>query len=441
MTSSVMPPWPFIAQGRTIEIASASGCHLVQKNGNRIFDAAGGAVVANIGHGRPEVADAVASSMRTMSYIVPPFLTPDREELVERLTHHWLPEHLSRVYFASGGSEAMDTAIRLSRQYHLAKGNSERTKVVGRKLSYHGTTVATLAIGGHDSRRNGFENFWNEMPRAPTPYPLRHHEVGEGECGADCAAALETLILEEGPETIAAFVAEPMIGSSGGAIAPPPSYWPAVQSICSKYGILLVIDEVMTGFGRTGTKFGVDQWDIHADILVSGKGLTAGYAPLVGVFSTEDVAQTLAGAGQTLMFYTYGGHPAACAAANAVLQIMDDEDLVSRAQKMGTILGEQLNSALGQHANVAEVRGRGLLWAVEIVKDRNSLEQFPIDAQITNKVVAAGLSNGFMFYPGGTGTVRDIIVMGPPYILTEDDISQMVTTLSASISSVMERTT
>ncbi len=433
-----MPPWPFVPSGITVEIARAEGCFLYTKDGHAILDAAGGAIVANIGHGRAEVADAVAASMRQQNYVVPPFATDDRLGLVERLQKNWLPDHLPRVHLSSGGSEAVDVALRLARLYHVNRGEPGRYKMIGRDISYHGTTVATLAVGGHESRRKGLEAMWTQTPLAPTPYPLRHHERGGGDCGDACAQALEDIILAEGPETVAAFIAEPIIGSSGGAIVPPDNYWPKVEEICRRHGVLIIADEVMTGFGRTGTRFAFEHWNVKADIMVSGKGLTAGYAPLVGVYATQDMVDVFAEKNQALMFYTYGGHSAACAASNAVLDIMEREQLVERVQKMERVVEERFRP-LSQHPHVAEVRGRGLLWSVEVVKDRDTLEPFAVEDNITNKIVGAGMANGAFFYPGGTGPVRDIITLGPPYVITDGEVDQMVSILEKSIDAAVAR--
>lgn len=406
------------------DIVRGDGCYLFTSSGRRIFDAAGGAIVANIGHGRADVRDAVARAMSDLTYIVPSFNCPYRSALADTLRNEWLPGRLANVFFTSGGSEAVDASFRVARQYHVARRQPGRWKILARDISYHGATVATLDTGGHDGRRAAVRALGKDLPKAPAPYPLRRNE--------DCAAALETLIRSEGPETIAAFVAEPITGSSGGCIVPPPDYWPRVQEICRRYGILLIVDEVMVGFGRTGARFALEHFGIDADLMIAGKGLAAGYAPIVGLYATDEIVETLAEAGQSLMFYTYGGHPAACAAASAVLDIMTREDLVARAAAMGRVLEERL-APLRQHPHVADVRGSGLFWALEIVRDRDRLECFPLEAAITQNIVAAGLEDGYFFYPGGTGTVRDVIVLGPPFIVSEDDIDRMTAALARAI--------
>ena len=406
------------------EIVRAEGCYLFTASGQKIFDAAGGAIVANIGHGRPEVRDAVHRAMTDLSYVVPGFQCPQRTQLIETLRRDWLPGRLNAVFFTSGGSEAVDAAFRVARQYHVARGDTARWKILGRDISYHGTTLATLDVGGHDARRASVRALGKDLPKAPAPYPLRR--------SLDAAQALDDLIRREGPETVAAFVAEPITGASGGCIVPPDDYWPRVQEICRRHGVLLILDEVMVGFGRTGARFALEHWAIDADMMIAGKGLAAGYAPIVGLFATDAIVETLADAGQSVMFYTYGGHPAACAAASAVLDIMTREDLVARAERMGRVLAQRL-TLLAQHPHIAEIRGRGLFHAIEIVKDRSTLECFSVQDQIAQKIVAAGLESGVFFYPGGNGTVRDIIVLGPPFTLGEDDIDRMVEVLGRAI--------
>lgn len=426
--------WPFVPARATIDLTHAEGRTLYTKSGGTILDASGGAIVSNIGHGRREVADACAAAMTSMSYAVPPFVTPERVRLVERLRTSWLPPHLTRVWLASGGSEAGDAALKLALQHFRARGNTTRTKIIGREISYHGTTALTLAVGGHVARKAGFESVMPAMPHVPTPYALRA-PAGRNHPDFDVAAAkaLEETILREGPETIAAFIGEPLNGSSGGALEPGPRYWPMVEEICRRHGILIVSDEVMVGFGRTGKRFAAEHYGLKPDIMFSGKGLAGGYAPIVGVFATDEVVAPLAEKNEALMFYTYGGHPGACAAADKVLEIMEREDLVARSAEKGEALGERLRATLGQHPNVAEIRGRGLLRAIEIVKDRETLERFPLEAQMTGRVVAAGLGEGVFFYGGGTGAVRDIICLGPAFTVEDAELDRIAETLKRAV--------
>ncbi len=430
--------WPFNPAARHIEIVGAGGAFLIQADGERLLDAAGGAIVTNVGHGREVVARAVYHATKTTTYVVPPWLTPDRRNLIERLRQDWLPAAFEHIHLTCGGSEGIETAMKIAVQYHAARGAPQRSKIIGRSVSYHGTTLATTAVGGHTARKKGLAHMLMPYPSAPTPYPLRcplgsHHP----DAGSHYVDALESVIQAEGPDTIAAFLAEPITGSSGGAIVPPEDYWPGVQALCKRHGILLILDEVMTGFGRTGKAFGFQHWAIEPDVMVSGKGLAGGYAPIVGVFATAAVARPIAEAGMNVMFHTFGAHPAACAAAYEVLGLLKAENLVERARIAGNALHERLREALDNHPHVAEVRGRGLLQAIEIVKDRTTLEPYPVDANITNRVIGAALQRGVFFYGGGTQDVRDIICMGPPFIIGDAEIDMMVRALSESLDEVL----
>lgn len=427
-------PWPFVPAPRVIDITHAKGCTLYTRDGGEILDAAGGAIVSNIGQGRPEVGEAMAAAMTSLSYAVPPFVTPERTRVMERLHRAWLPANLTRGYFASGGSEAVDAACRLAVQHFRAKGDTKRWKIVSRDISYHGTTLFTLGVAGHVARKKGFEELIPHMPQVPTPYSLRapggRHDP---DYDLKAAQALEDTILREGPETVAAFLAEPITGSSGGALMPGARYWPKVREICDRHGVILISDEVMVGFGRTGKRFACEHFGFTPDIMIAGKGFAGGYAPIVGVFASDAVVAPLADAGQGLMFYTYGGHPGACAAADKVLQIMEDEDLVARAAKQGRGLAERLEAQLGQHPNVAEIRGEGLFRGLEIVKDRDTLEPFPESAALAQRIVGAGLKRGVFFYGGGTGAVRDIVCLGPAFIVSDSELDRMAETLKLAI--------
>ncbi len=315
----------------------------------------------------------------------------------------------------------------------MSAGRPERWKILGRDLSYHGTTLGTLAVGGHTKRRRGFEPLLTPHPRVPACYCLRCPLGGSyPTCRVACADAVADVIEREGPESVAAVVAEPVVGSTAGALAPPPEYWPRLREICDRYGILLVADEVMTGFGRTGRRFAVEHWGVTPDVLVAGKGLAGGYAPIGGVYATEAVVAPLAERGEELMYYTFGAHPSACAVADTVLEILEREDLVRRAATLGERLTKAL-APLSRHPNVAEVRGLGLLQAVEIVRDRGSLEPFPAEVGMGMRVVVQGMLRGVFFYPGGCDPARDVIVLGPPFILGDEEIELIARVLPESI--------
>lgn len=421
--------WPFI-HGRAISIKRAEGVYLYTQDGQQIIDAAGGAIVTNIGHGNQRVVDAVAEATKETSYVVPPWITPARQAMLDALAD-WLPPSLTRVHCTSGGSESNEAAIKLALHYQQAVGQTKRTEIIGRSISYHGTTLATAAISGHPHRKVGLEAALPNFLEVETPYLLRCPQTTkQGDYYVD---ALRDLIEHTGAENIAAMLAEPITGSSGGALVPPEDYWPKVRQLLRDNGILLIMDEVMTGYGRTGADFGFQHWPIEPDILVGGKGLAGGYAPLGGVFATEAVGRAIEEAGFQVMFNTFGAHPAACAAAAEVLTIMREEDLVQQAEQRGTYLQQRLTDLLSNHPHVAEIRGRGLLRAIEIVKDRDTLEQFPLDAQISSQVVVNGLKKGVFFYGGGTGVVRDIVCMGPPLTISEGQLDQVAETLLACV--------
>ncbi|HEX7035118.1 MAG TPA: aminotransferase class III-fold pyridoxal phosphate-dependent enzyme [Pseudomonadales bacterium] len=428
--------WPFLRTSSPT-IVRASGLHLYTADGRALLDAAGGAIVANIGHGRERVAARVAEATRDCTYVVPPWITPSRQALVETLQRSWLPERLSRIHVTSGGSEAVEAAIKIALQYQAAIGRPERRKILARSVSYHGTTFTTTGLSGHPARKRGLEHVLVEFPRVPTPYPLRcplgpHHP----DTGRYYVERLREVLEREGPETVAALIAEPITGSSGGALVPPDPYWTEVRRLCDEHGVLLVLDEVMTGFGRTGTRFGYQHWPIEPDILIAGKGLAGGYAPIGGVYAAEEIGAALGDAGMGVMFHTFGAHPAACAAAAEVLTILDEERLVERAAAKGALLEERLEDAFAQHPHVAEVRGRGLLLAIEIVQDRDRLTPYPLAHDVTNRIVRSALQRGVFFYSGGTGEVRDIVCLGPPFIIDDEHIDTMVRVLREAVDEV-----
>jgi adenosylmethionine-8-amino-7-oxononanoate aminotransferase len=429
--------YPLLPRGRApLEIARAEGCWLETPDGRRILDAAGGAIVASVGHGRAEVAEAVAAALKETTYVVPPFATPHRVRLVERLREAWLPEGITRCVFTSGGSESVDLALRVVRQHFVAKGEPSRWKVIGRELSYHGTTLATLAVGGQTKRRRGLEPLLFPSPKIPAPYRMRCGPcAGESACTLACADALEETILREDPETVAAFIAEPIGGSTAGALVPPPGWWPRVMEICRRYGVLVIADEVMCGFGRTGARFAVEHFDVTPDLLVAGKGLAAGYAPIGGVYTREEVVAPIAEAGLDVMFFTFSAHPASCAAADAVLAILEREGLVERAAKMGELLTRRL-APLADHPHVAEVRGRGLLQAVELVRRKPTFEPFATESQVTARVVGAGLRRGVFLYPGGCDPARDVVCLGPPLVVSEEEVELMARVLAEAVDEV-----
>ncbi len=427
-----MTHWPFFGDAR-IHIQRADGVYLYTTDGRRILDAAGGAIAVNVGHGRARVANAIAHAAHASGYVVPPWLTPEREALAEELIEHWLPPELTNIHITTGGSDANEAAFKMALQYHAAHGDTARTKIIVRHPSYHGTTLSTTAASGHPARQRGLEHALTQFPSTPAPYPLRTDPEHHNALGAYYAAQFEETLLTEDPRTVAAFVAEPITGSSGGALVPPDDYWPRVREICDRHGVLLIMDEVMTGFGRTGAKFAFEHWGTVPDILTAGKGLAGGYAPIGGVYARAAIADALAEQQYPVMFHTLAAHPTACAAAVAVLRLLRSEELIQRCVEQGEKLQTMLIEALAGIPQVAEIRGRGLLQAVEVVADPETLEPYAESTGMTQRIVSAGLKRGVFYYMGGTGDVRDILCIGPPFTITDEQLQTVASTLADSV--------
>mgnify|MGYP003304786678 FL=1 len=425
-----MIKWPFLPKDAGLNIVKTEGAYLYTPQGKKILDAASGAIVNNIGYGREEVAEAIKEASLNNTYVLPPFLTPEREELLDELRNHWLPSHLTRIHLSSGGSEANESAVKLAIQYQASRGKPEKNIILTRSLSYHGTTLNMSGISGHTARKRGLESYVPAPRTIETPYPLR---CPLGSFHPDAKDYyldnLKEVIKAQGANNIAALLMEPINGSSGGAIYPPEGYWEEAQEILKENDILLIADEVMTGFGRTGVDFSCNFYNLRPDILVAGKGMAAGYAAISGTYSTDEIADSILKAGYEVMFHTFAALPQSCAASSTVLKILRRENLCERVNPLGDQLTQKLISELGQHPLVAEIRGQGLLIGVEIVKEKEGLISFDEKEKITNQIVGKGLENGVFFYPGGTGEYRDIICLGPAFIVDEEDIELMVSAL------------
>ena len=430
--------WPFLKQSWGIEFERSEGAYLFTKDGRKVLDAAGGAIVSNIGYGREEVAEAIAKAVKNNSYILPPFLTPEREALLDELREYWLPSHLTRIHLSSGGSEANESAVKLAIQYQNSRGKPEKNIILTRSLSYHGTTLNMSGISGHQARKRGLESYVPEPITIETPYPLRcplgkYHPEAKDYYLDDLKKTIERL----GSNNIAALLMEPINGSSGGAIAPPEGYWIEAQEILRANDILLIADEVMTGFGRVGSDFASNLYGIEPDILIAGKGMGGGYAAIGGTYSTDKIADSIQNAGYEVMFHTFAALPQSCAASAEVLRILREEKLCERVNPIGEEILERLNTEIGQHPHIAEIRGKGLLIGLEIVKDKETLKPFDESEKITSKLMQTGLEEGVFFYPGGTGEYRDVICLGPAFIIKEEEIEIMINALKNTITKVL----
>lgn len=389
-------------------IVGGQGCWLHTADGRRILDGAAGAVVGNIGWGRAEVADAARDAMAAGGYVVPLWATPWRLELRERLVERWLPEGFGNVFFTSGGSESTDSALRLARAYQVAKGRPERWKVVGRHPSYHGMTIGTMAAASHSLRQKGYEPLLLPFPKVPWDDPEQ----------------LEKVFEQEDPATIAGFIAEPMTGAAGACLTASDEYWRTVTELCRRHDVLMISDEVMTGYGRTGTTWGFQHFPFEPDVLVGGKGLGGGYVPIGAVAARSEVAEVLRGSG--FMYFTFTGNDGACAAASQVLDILEREQLVERSRTVGALLGMRLRAALAGHPAVVEVRGRGMFHGVELTVPRDA-------------VVTGCLERGVWVYPAGSGPVADAVIVAPPFVVTEDEIDLLVAALRETLDELAAR--
>jgi adenosylmethionine-8-amino-7-oxononanoate aminotransferase len=422
--------------GEPLYIDRAEGAYLFTRDGRKLLDAAGGSIVVNVGQGREELAEVAREQVRQLSYVLPVWLSPARERLVQRL-RKWTPAGLDRFFFTSGGSEAVEAALKFAFLYQRVRGRPKKTRIISRWLSYHGNSFAALSVGGNRGRRADFESVLTPWPKIPPTYCYRcPWHLTPPSCGIECAQALEKEIQAQGAENIAAFVAEPIVGSSGAVIPPVAEYWPQIAEICRRHDILLIADEVMTGFGRTGRRFAVEHWNIRPDVLVGGKGLAGGYAPMGMIAVDSALVEECEKAGADFMFYTYSAQPLGCALAERVLEIMEREGLVENAARVGATLGRRLREVIGSHPLVGDLRGMGLFWGVEIVADRDSRQPFAPGLKITQRILSAARERGVCLYPsvgmageqGGDG-----VMIAPPLIVGEAEVELIVAALRDSL--------
>jgi len=418
---------------------SAEGCWITDTEGRRYLDACGGAIVNNVGHGRREVIDAIAAQMARVDYVHAHSFTTEAVERYAARLAPLVPVSDARVFPVSGGSEAIETALKLARAYHLANGEPERDVVISRRGSYHGNTLGALDASGRESLRRGYEPWLGRFSQTD---PVNEYRCTNPEHPADCGAwhvrHLEEAIESVGSGRVAAFIAEPIGGATLGATVPPAGYWRGVAEVCRRYGILLIADEVMTGFGRTGRWFGLEHFEVAADVLVSAKGASSGYWPLglcVASGSVVEIAAPMFGHG-----YTYSHHPGGAAAGHAVLDIIESEDLVSRAAASGAHLLAGLGERLGSSPFVGDIRGAGLLVAVEFVAERESRTPFPRVERVAERVRAELIRRGVIGYlvtGCADGIDGDALAFGPPLTITLAELDLVSDALAEAIGSVL----
>jgi adenosylmethionine-8-amino-7-oxononanoate aminotransferase len=422
---------------------AGDGITIVDREGRRYLDASGGAAVSCLGHSHPRVIAAIKAQLERLAYAHTSFFT---SEPAEQLADHLIasaPAGIDRVYFVSGGSEAVEAALKMARQYFVEIGQPERRRFIARRQSYHGNTLGALAVGGNAWRRRQFEPLLTEVAHVSPCYAYRGRAAGESEAayGARLAAELEATVQELGPETVIGFVAEPVVGATMGAVPAVPGYFEAVRAVCDRHGMLLILDEVMCGMGRTGTLFACEQEGVGPDLVTVAKGLGAGYQPIGATLVARPVFEAIRdGSGFFQHGHTYMGHPLACAAALAVQQTIAEEQLLGRVRQQGARLRELLTARFGDDPNVGEIRGRGLFQGLEFVADRASKRPFAPEHRLHARIKAEAMARGLLCYPmGGTidGRSGDHLLLAPPYIVSDGELEDIVERLAQAIAAAL----
>ena len=418
------------------------GCYIIDKNDKRYLDASGGAAVSCLGHSDITVRNAIIEQTEKLAFAHTSFFTSDPAEKLANLLAENSPKGLNKVYFVSSGSEAVEASLKLARQYFVEIGEPERHRVISRKQSYHGNTLGALAAGGNIWRRSFFEKILVDTSLISPCYPYRHQNVNETEIdyGLRVANELEEEIKFLGPQNVMAFIAETVVGATAGALTPVPGYFKRIREICDKYGVLLILDEVMCGMGRTGSLFACEEENIIPDILTIAKGLGAGYQPIGAMLCQDFIYDSIAnGSGFFQHGHTYLGHPIACAASLAVVTKLINENMCKKVKDKGEMLQKILERDLGQNQFVGDIRGRGLFRGIEIVKDRSTKEPFSKKLNVANKIKKEALNLGLICYPmQGTvdGVIGDHILIAPPFIINEDEINEISSKLKTTIENI-----
>ncbi len=422
---------------------SGKGSYIIDQNGKRYLDACGGAAVSCLGHNHPAVIDAIKSQLDKIPFAHTAFFTTEiAETLADQLTSD-APAGLDHVYFISGGSEAIETALKLGRQYFLEIDQPQRTLFIAREQSYHGNTLSALGLGGNRWRKAPFQPLLAAGNHIPPCYAYRNQAEGESaaEYGLRAANELEKMLQRVGPENVIAFVAETVVGATLGAVPPAPGYFKRIREICDQYGILLILDEIMCGMGRTGTLFACEQDGITADMITVAKGLGAGYQPIGATLLSNDIYQALYnGSGFFQHGHTYLSHPSAAAAALATQQVIKQENLLENVRLQGRNLIRGLHDQLDNHPCVGDIRGRGLFLGIELVQNRDEREPFDPSIPLHNLIKKAAMAEGLMCYPmSGTldGRRGHHILLAPPFIIGDQQVDEITTRIKSAINSAV----
>jgi adenosylmethionine-8-amino-7-oxononanoate aminotransferase len=418
---------------------SGQGAWLVDADGKRYLDASGGAAVSCLGHGHPDVIAAMHAQIDRLAYAHTSFFTTEvAEQLAERLVRD-APDGISHAYFVSGGSEAMEASLKMARQYFVEIGQPQRRHFIARRQSYHGNTLGALAIGGNAWRREPFAPILIPATHVAPCYPYREQRAGESDSqyAARLADELEQAILGLGPDTVIAFVAETVGGATAGVLTPVPGYLRAMREVCDKHGVLLILDEVMCGMGRTGTLHACESEGVAPDLLAVAKGLGGGYQPIGAVLAHRRIVEAMsAGSGFFQHGHTYLGHAVACAAALAVQQVIERDGLLERVRRRGARLEALLREAFGAHPHVGDIRGRGLFWGLELVEERAGKTPFDPARKLHARIKREAMAAGLMVYPmGGTvdGRYGDHVLLAPPFIVDDAELATLVDRLQAAL--------
>ena len=419
-------------------IARGEGVYLWDTTGKKYIDASGGAIVVNVGHGIAEIADAIHTQAARVGYAHATMFTSDALEQLAAKLAACLPMLDARLFFLNSGAEAIEAAIKFARQAQIARGESSRCKIISRWGSYHGATLGTLALTGKPAMRKFFEPMFLDAPHIPPCYCYRcPFGLAYPACALRCADALDDEIKRQGAHTVAAFIAEPIAGATLGAVVPPPDYFARIREICDRHGVLLIADEVMTGMGRTGNWFAMEQWNIQPDILCLGKGLASGYVALSGIAARGDLVELMwEKTGDFNHGGTFSHHPVAAAVGLATIEYIERHDLIARVQKMGVQLGAMLHATFDDHPHVGDVRGQGLLWAIELVAERAHKQPFPPEMHLATRVFERAFADGLIVYAMSgcaDGIAGDHIMIAPSFVVEENQIDEIVAKLQNAL--------
>ncbi|MDF3073961.1 MAG: putative aminotransferase [Alphaproteobacteria bacterium] len=418
---------------------AGDGPYIIDSAGKRYLDASGGAAVSCLGHSDRTVTDAIKAQLEKLPFAHTSFFTNEpMEALADQLIAD-APSGMDKVYFLSGGSEAIEAALKLARQYFVETGHKQRRHIIARKQSYHGNTLGALAIGGNEWRRAQFAPLLIEVSHIAPCYAYRGQRDGETleAYGRRMADELEEEILRLGPDQVIAFIAEPVVGATLGTVPAAPGYFKRIREICDRHGVLLILDEVMCGMGRTGTLYACEQDGVVPDIVCIAKGLGAGYQPIGAMLTNAKIYDAIVGGSGFFQHgHTYLGHAAACAGALAVQKAIKERNLLAKVKTLGKGLEERLRGRFGNHAHVGNIRGRGLFWSIELVADRLTKEPFDPKLKLNARIKALAMGEGLMCYPmGGTldGVRGDHVLLAPPFILDDTQLDEIVDKLSRSV--------